>query len=202
MKSPGDVGAPGAGGQNMTVEVIRARTKAGKNTSTNTFDKAAINWARDVRLPNDATLKTLSPRACRRGTVKSVLLAVAFRVSGDDHSTFTGLDRLARDTGFDERTVRLALTLLEQLGLLQRAPCATRRTDNIYLHVGAKCSGTLPGQLSGHAAHSVPGTLPGHCPGINASKELGASTEAVVRANLRRALLAALTQSALRAVAA
>jgi hypothetical protein len=170
----------------VSFQIIRARTKArkqnGKNDSKNGFDRAAIDWARDVRLPNDATLKKLSPRACRRGTVKSVLMIIAFRVNAaDGHSTYWGLDRLARDSGFDERTVRLALTLLEQLGLLHREQ-VKRKTDTIFLHVGAKCPGTVPAQfakLSGHTAHSTPGTLPGHCPGINASKELIPSNEGI-----------------------
>jgi hypothetical protein len=108
---------------------------------SNTFDREAIKWARDIVLPKDRILRSLNPRACRRGTVKSVLLGLAFRVAKTDdgrHVTWVGARRLAQDVGYDRVTVLAAIDSLEKLGLLKRESSKDHDTDNIYLSVGAR----------------------------------------------------------------
>lgn len=84
----------------------------------------AITWALTTALPT---------------TPKFVLVVLA-DLADEEDSCFPGQDYLARATGAGERTVRRALTTLEEGGYLvrqqRRRPNGSRTSDRYFLQVG------------------------------------------------------------------
>jgi len=98
-----------------------------------------------------------------RGPARAIAWALANRAkphvskgTGDQHVCWPGLERIACESGYDEKTVRRCLPQLERAGIEIKRKCVTVKRGRVHLYI---IPHQLPDSLSGSGEKRLPDNL-------------------------------------------